>query len=147
VAAVSGTQIDTRVASIQAPVNTQPASGAAPTNVMQAFGQVDKVEVTNPAGRPVFVHAVQMAGGLIADVSSMGKGYGIGGGQGSSGSGGGGGIGGSAVTRDNATVHNEIHIHAVDAKSFQDLLERDGGDVIVKTVGRRMRLRHPGEHG
>jgi len=133
VASVSGSQVDTRVTSVKQPVETQPASGAAPTSVIQAA--IAQTEIVNPAGRPVFVHAVQMAGGMIAEVSSMGKGYGIGGGAGGGG-GGGGGVGGAQhgadIRRDTTIrVHRgELVLPANLSEGIRQMVETGQGRAV-----------------
>jgi len=57
-----GSAISHALVRSSAAVDTQPASGSRATPVEIVKGN-QKVEVVTPAGRPVFVHQVQMAGG------------------------------------------------------------------------------------
>jgi hypothetical protein len=131
----SGTPITTSVHKVHGQVAVAPANGTAMP--VQNVGN-QKMEVFNHAGTPLFTHEVQMAGGLIAEVSDMGQGYGTGGGggTGSSGGGGGGFAHGGEVDRDQISrLHfREMVLSPELADRVRTMTEPGGGTQFHATI-------------
>lgn len=102
----SGTSALQTQGTIDGNVRVSPSGGRMP--IADDENKSKPVEVKNPAGRPVFVHAVSMISGTIAEVNSMGEGQGLGGAAGTDSGGGGGSFARGGVVEDDSG-YNRLH--------------------------------------